>query len=109
LRIYNMQQRRKMADPQKRYRKMAPPRDRELIDKIDRALAAERRGRKLWYWPAGPRGRLEASAVIDETGGVVRAVTLAALAAELGRDNPIGDQAMTSLVSEYELSLPERP
>jgi hypothetical protein len=77
-----------MADPQKRYRKMAPTADRELIAKIDRALAAEGRGRKLWYWPAGPRGRLEASAVIDETGGLVRAVKLAALADELGRDNP---------------------
>jgi len=98
-----------MADPQKRYRKMAPPTDRELIDKIDRALAAEGRGRKLWYWPAGPRGCLEASAVIDETGGVVRAVKLAALAAELGRNNPSGDQAMAAVVSEHKLSLPERP
>ena len=77
-----------MADPQKRYRKMAPPTDRELIDKIDDALAAEGKGRKLWYWPAGPRGRLEASAVIDETNGCVRPVTLAALANELRQGNP---------------------
>jgi len=79
-----------MADPQKRYRKMAQAADREVIDKIDDALAAEGRGRKLWYWPAGPRGRLEASAVIDEANGFVRPVALAALAEELGRSDPTG-------------------
>jgi hypothetical protein len=72
-----------MADPQRRYRKMAPATDRELILKIDEALAAEGKGRKLWYWPASPRGRLKASAVIDETRGYVRPVALTALADEL--------------------------
>ena len=38
-----------MADPQIRYRKMAPTADRELIRKIDEALTAEGKGRKLWY------------------------------------------------------------
>jgi hypothetical protein len=37
-------------------------------------------------WPAGPRDRLQASAVIVETDGFVRSVTLAALADELGCD-----------------------
>lgn len=68
---------------------MAQAADRELIDKIDDALAAEGRGRKL-CWPAGPRGRLEASAVIDEANGFVRPVALAALAEELGRSDPTG-------------------
>ena len=62
---------------------MAPAADRELIRKIDEALAAEWTGRQLWYWPAGPRGRLKASAVIAEMGGFVRPVTLTALADEL--------------------------
>jgi hypothetical protein len=75
-----------MADPQRRYRKTAPAMDRDLIRKIDEALKAEGIGRKLWYWPAGPRGRLKASAVIGETDGLVRPVTLAALAEELGCD-----------------------
>jgi hypothetical protein len=74
-----------MADAQMRNRKMAPAAaDRELLRKIDEALAAEGMGRKLWYWPAGPRDRLQASAVIVETDGFVRSVTLAALADELG-------------------------
>jgi hypothetical protein len=90
LKMYHIQQRNKMADPQKRYRKMAPAADRELIDQIDDALAAEGKGRKLWYWPASPRGRLEASAVIDEANGFVRPVALAALAEELGRSDPTG-------------------
>jgi hypothetical protein len=72
---------------------MAPATERELILKIDEALAAEGKGRKLWYWPAGPRGRLKASAVIDETGGFVRPVTLTALAVELGCDRSNGDIA----------------
>jgi hypothetical protein len=64
---------------------MASAADRELIDKIDDALATEGKGRKLWYWPAG--ARLEASAVIGETDGSVRPVILAALADELSRGN----------------------
>jgi hypothetical protein len=75
-----------MADAQMRNRKMAAAADGELLRKIDEALAAEGMGRKLWYWPAGPRSRLEASAVIVETDGLVRPVTLAALADELGCD-----------------------
>jgi hypothetical protein len=80
---YHSRGRNEMADPQKRYRKMAPTTDRALIDKIDEALAVEGKGRRLWYWPAGPRGRLKASAVIAEMGGFVRPVTLTALADEL--------------------------
>ena len=89
-----------MTQPQRRYRKMAPAADRELIRKIDEALAAEGKGRKLWYWPAGPRGRLEASAVIDETGGGVRPVTLAAMADELGCDRSNGETAARQVASE---------
>jgi hypothetical protein len=91
-----------MTEPQRRYRKMAPAADRELIRKIDEALAAEGKGRKLWYWPAGPRGRLEASAVIDETGGggFVRPVTLAAMADELGCDRSNGETAARQVASE---------
>ena len=88
-----------MADPQRRYRKMAPTADRELIRKIDEALAAEGKGRKLWYWPAGPRGRLEASAVIVETDGFVRPVTLAALAVELCCDRSDGETAARQAAS----------
>lgn len=69
---------------QQRYRKMASAAERELILKIDAALAAEGKGRKLWYWPTSPQGHLEASAVIDETGGLVRPVALTSLADELG-------------------------
>jgi hypothetical protein len=86
-----------MADPQRRYRKMAPATDRELILKIDEALAAEGKGRKLWYWPASPRGRLKASAVIDETCGFVRPVALTALADELGCDRKNGENAASAL------------
>ena len=86
-----------MADPQRRYRKMAPATDRELILKIDEALAAEGKGRKLWYWPAGARGRLKASAVIDETRGFVRPVALTALADELGCDRSNGENAASAL------------
>lgn len=82
-----------MADPQRRYRKMAPAADQELIRKIDEALAAEGKGRQLWYWGAGPRGRTEASAVIVATNGLVRPVTLAALADELGCDLCAGETA----------------
>jgi hypothetical protein len=82
-----------MSDPQRRYRKMAPAADRELIRKIDEALAAEWTGRQLWYWPAGPRGRTEASAVIVETDGRIRPITLAALAAEFGCDRSDGETA----------------
>ncbi len=80
-----------MADPQRRYRKMASAAERELILKIDVALAAEGKGRKLWYWPASPRGGLEASAVIDETGGLVRPVALTSLADELGCNRSNGE------------------
>jgi hypothetical protein len=86
-----------MADPQRRYRKMAPATDRELILKIDEALAAEGKGRKLWYWPASPRGHLKASAVIDETRGYVRPVALTALADELGCDCSNGENAASAL------------
>jgi hypothetical protein len=48
-------------------------------------------GRQLWYWPAGPRGHPEASAVIVERDGRIRPVTLAALAAELGCDRSDGE------------------
>jgi hypothetical protein len=93
-----------MADPQIRYRKMASTADRELISKIDQALAAEGKGRKLWYWPAGPRGRLEASAVIDETGGFVRPVTLAEIADELGCDHSHGETATVFVLERRVLS-----
>jgi hypothetical protein len=82
-----------MADAQMRNRKMAPAADQELLRKIDGALAAEGMGRKLWYWPAGPRDRLQASAVIVETDGFVRSVTLAVLADELGCDRSDGETA----------------
>jgi hypothetical protein len=88
-----------MADPQRRYRKMASATDRGLIDKIDEALAAEGKGRKLWYWPAGPRGRLGASAVIAEKEGFVRPVTLATLANELGSDRSNGDTTSRQMAS----------
>jgi hypothetical protein len=75
-----------MSDPQRRYRKMAPPAERDLISKIDKALAAEGKGRQLWYWAPGQRDRVEASALIVETDGRLRPVSLAALADELGCD-----------------------
>jgi hypothetical protein len=80
---YHNQERKEMADPQKRYRKMAPTSDRALIDKIDEALVAEGKGRQLWYWPAGRR--LKASAVVAGAGGV-RPIALTTLADELGLD-----------------------
>jgi hypothetical protein len=70
---------------------MAPATERELIRKIDEALAAEWTGRQLWYWPAGPRGRTEASAVIVERDGRIRPVTLATLAAEFDGDRSDGE------------------
>jgi hypothetical protein len=82
-----------VADPQRRYRKMAPATDQELIRKIDEALSAEGKGRRLWYWGATPRARTEASAVIVTTNGLVRPVRLAALAAELGCDQSDGEMA----------------
>jgi hypothetical protein len=88
-----------MADSQMRNRKMAPTADRELIGKIDEVLAVEGKGRKLWYWPAGPRGRLDASAVIVETDGFVRPVTLTALADELGCDRSDSETAAPQAAS----------
>jgi len=63
--------------------------DRELIRKIDAALAAEGKGRQLWYWatPLRSRGANScAPAVVVETNGLVRPVALAELANELGCD-----------------------